>query len=132
MFNFRPAGEFMEDPQAPCGSSCPHVSLLVQVTDDGRVADGFRLALSSSRIRVARFKGADIFAHKQFHPFSFTYEVAPAEIDFPVSKTATGWDSVAELVSSGKMLAIRNGPGAAFSEVWEKHAADASPGRRPL
>jgi hypothetical protein len=98
----------------------------VQVTDDGRVADGFRLALSSSRIHVARFKGADIFAHKQFHPFSFTYEVAPAEIDFPVGKTATGWDSVAELVSSGKMLAIRNGPGAAFSEVWEKHAADAS------
>ncbi len=80
----------MEDPEAPCGSTCPHVSLLVQVTDDGRVADNFRVVLSSTRIHAARFRGADIFTHKQFHPFSFTYETSPAEIEFPVGKTAGG------------------------------------------
>ena len=126
MGDFRPAGEFMEDPQAPCGSACPHVSLLVQVTDDGRVADNFRVALSATRIHTARFKGADIFIHKQFHPFSFTYEMAPAEIEFPVGKTAGGWDSLADMVLSGKILAVRIGQGPDFLEVWEKHSGDAS------
>jgi hypothetical protein len=126
MASYRPSSEFMEDPDAPFGSSCLHVSLLVQVTNDGRVADNFRVALNANRIHAASFKGADIFPHKQFHPFSFKYETAPAEVSIPVGKTAGAWDSIADLVSAGKMLAIRNGPGPDFLEVWEKHSRDAS------
>ena len=116
----------MEDLQALSGSICPHLSLLVQVTDDGRIADNFRVALSATRIHTVRFGGAEIFAHKQFHPFTFTYEIAPAEIQFPVGKTAAGWESLAEMISAGKVLAVRNGPGPDFLEVWEKHAGDAA------
>jgi hypothetical protein len=39
MIEIGPADEFMEDPQAPCGSACPHFSLLEKRRDDGRVAD---------------------------------------------------------------------------------------------
>lgn len=39
MNKVRPAGEFMEDTQAPCRPACSHVSLLEQVTDDGKVTD---------------------------------------------------------------------------------------------
>ncbi len=54
MNKIRPAGEFVEDPEASCGSACPPISLLGQVTDDGRIADNF--TLSATRIHTARFK----------------------------------------------------------------------------
>jgi hypothetical protein len=75
------------------------------------------VALNSTRIHTGPFRGgADIFAHKQFHPFISTSEVAPTEIDFPVGTTAV-WESAAEIVSSGKMLAVRNSPGSEFLEA---------------
>ncbi len=43
MNKIRPAGEFVADPGASGGSACPPISLLGQVTDDGRIADNFTL-----------------------------------------------------------------------------------------
>jgi hypothetical protein len=53
MNKIRPA-EFMEDPGASGGSACPPISLLGQVTDDGRIADNFTLI--TTRIHTKRFK----------------------------------------------------------------------------
>ena len=86
----RPAADFLEDPDAPCGTACPSLSLLVLLTDDGRVGDNFRIALNSVRPAVARFAGEAIFVHKRFHPYNFTYEVAPHELEFPVGRLAAG------------------------------------------
>ena len=82
MADFRPSSEFRDDPAVPCGSSCPHLSLLVQLTDDARVADTFRAALTSLRVITATFEGKELFTQKQFHPFRFEYEAAPHEVVF--------------------------------------------------
>jgi hypothetical protein len=52
MNKVRPAGEFVEDPEASCGAACPLIGLLGQVADDGRIADNFRVALSATRGRA--------------------------------------------------------------------------------
>ncbi len=54
MNKIRPAGEFVEDPGASGGSACPPISLLGQVTDEGRIADNFTLI--ATRIHTNRFK----------------------------------------------------------------------------
>jgi hypothetical protein len=40
--DIRPASTFNDDPAAACGTRRPHLSLLAQITDDGRLADEFR------------------------------------------------------------------------------------------
>jgi len=56
MNKIRRAAEFVEDPEASCGSTCPLVSPLVQMTDDGRITDNFGVTFNSTRIYTARFK----------------------------------------------------------------------------
>jgi hypothetical protein len=56
MNKIRRAAEFVEDPEASCGSACPLVSLLVQMTDDGRIVDNFKVAINSIRIYTAQAK----------------------------------------------------------------------------
>ncbi len=73
-----------------------------------------------------RFEGSDIFAHKQFHHFTFTYPVNPSEVSFPVGHLVTDWVNIHELVSAGRLLSVREGDGPDFLQVWEKHAADIS------
>jgi hypothetical protein len=58
MNKISPAGEFVEDPGASGGSACPPISLLGQVTEDGRIADNFTLIATrihtDSRSRLRR------------------------------------------------------------------------------
>jgi hypothetical protein len=122
----RPANNFMDDPAAACGTRRPHLSLLAQVTDDGRLADEFRVAINAAQAVRVRFEGSDIFAHKQFHHFTFTYPVNPSEVSFPVGHLVTDWVNIHELVSAGRLLSVREGDGPDFLQVWEKHAADIS------
>jgi hypothetical protein len=122
----RPANTFMDDPAVACGTRRPHLSLLAQVTDDGRLADEFRVAINSAQAVRVRFEGSDIFAHRQFHHFTFTYPVNPSELSFPVGHLVTDWVNIHELVSAGRLLSVREGDGPDFLQVWEKHAADIS------
>jgi hypothetical protein len=113
--DIRPANTFNDDPAAACGTRRPHLSLLAQITDDGRLADEFRVAINSTHAIRVRFKGSDVFVHhKQFHCFTFTFSVNPHELSFPVGRLTTTW------------IDIHDGRGADFSEVWDKHAADIS------
>jgi len=126
MAEIRPSSEFLDDPDVPCGSSNPHLSLLVHLTEDGRVADNFRAALTAHRSIAARFKGRDLFTHKQFHSFKFEFEAAPHEIHLPVGHLAAPWENVADLVAAGRIKAYREGDGPSFQDLWEKHSGDAS------
>jgi hypothetical protein len=71
----RPYAEFSEEPDHLVGYQGPFLHLLAQVTDTGRVADNFRVAVSSLGSINFHFKGSDLFTHAQFGCFNFSYTV---------------------------------------------------------
>ena len=122
----RPYAEFSEEPDHPLGFQGPFLHLLAQVTDTGRVADNFRVAVSSLGSITFHFKGSELFTHAQFGCFDFSYTVRPAGLNFAWNRLATEWVNVNELVSAGMMQSLREDEGDAFLDVWDRHVKDAA------
>ncbi len=122
----RPAAAFTDEPEHPGSSREPFLHLLTQVTESGHVSDNFRIAITAPQEVTFTFKGSAVFSHVWFRPYTFSYTVAAASIEFAVNRLTTEWENVSELVSAGKIVTTREDEGEPFLTVWRHHEKDAS------
>jgi hypothetical protein len=122
----RPAAAFTDEPEHPGSSREPFLHLLTQVTESGHVSDNFRIAITAPQEVTFTFKGSAVFSHVWFGPYTFSYTVAAASIEFAVNRLTTEWENVSELVSAGKIVTTREDEGEPFLTVWRHHEKDAS------
>jgi hypothetical protein len=98
-------------------------SLLLRVSNTGRVEDHFLVRLSGSQRLTASFEASAVTEAGELQQFRFAVERRPAELVFKNNSFVTKWEDLVDLVASNKVMASRGdvaNADQAFREEWER------------
>ncbi len=76
------------------------VEVMVQVRNNGRILDHFRLAVGGSGMLEARFKLKDVMIHEKLPNWELVYRLWPRDIKLRRNMTTSEWVDIKDLVSA--------------------------------